>query len=152
MQFERRFTYMRSRTVLLACVVGLGLLTVFRISSAARTDPGPPPQQDFIRLEARLNQLEQRLYTIETSVRSVEQQSRMASATGRGTVSADDLVLLRSEIQALQLRLADHECGLAKLDERTLSPAMRDARRKAGVGGSEACRRNFETPLRLPER
>lgn len=146
-----QFTDMRSRTVLLACVVGLALVTVFRITFAARTDPGPPPQ-DSIRLEARINQLEQRLYTIETSVRTVEQRSQIAGAAGRGTVSADDLNLLRSEIQALQLRLADDECGLAKLDERTLSPAMRDARRKAGVGGSETCRRSFDTPLRLSER
>jgi hypothetical protein len=149
MQFEKRFMYLR--TVLLACVVGLGLVTVLRISSAARTDPGPPPPQDAIRLEARINQLEQRLYTIETSVRTIEQQSRLAATSGRGGVSPDDLVLLRSEIQALQLRLADDECGLAKLDERTLSPAMRDARRKSGVG-NEACRRNFDTALRLPER
>jgi hypothetical protein len=149
MKFEKRFM---SRTVLLACVVGLGLVTVFRISSAARTDPGPRPPQDVIRLEARINQMEQRLYTIESSVRNVEQQSRIAGATGRGTVSPDDIVLLRSQIQALQVQLADDECGLAKLDERTLSPAMRDARRKAGVGGSEACRQNFERPLRLPER
>jgi hypothetical protein len=143
-----QFTDMRSRTVLLACVVGLALVTVFRITFAARTDPGPPPPQDAIRLEARINQLEQRLYTIETSVRSVEQRSQVAS--GRGTVSADDLNLLRSEIQALQVRLAEDECGLAKLDERTLSPAMREARRKAGGGGNEACRRGSDTPVRLP--
>jgi hypothetical protein len=143
MQYESRWTYGR-RAVLLVSIVGLVLVSVFRISWA-RID-GPPPQQDIIRLENRIGQLEQRLFSIETGLRTLEQQSRISGATSRG-VSPEDLALLRSEIQALQQRLVDDECGLAKLDERTLSPA----RRKSG-GGSDPCRLNFDAPLRLPER
>ena len=63
---------------LLVCVVGLGLLTV---SSAARTEVGPEPQQDVIRLETRINQLEQRLYSIDSNLRNLEQQLRLAGST-----------------------------------------------------------------------
>lgn len=145
MQYESRCTYCRWRALLLVFVVGLVAVTIFRISSV--TADGPAPQQDVIRLENRIGQLEQRLFSIETGLRTLEQQSRIAGAASR-SVSQEDVALLRAEIQALQHRLADDECGLAKLDERTLSPA---ARRKSGAG-SDQCRLNFDTPLRLPER
>ena len=145
MQYESRNPW---RAVLLVFAVGLGVVTVLRITPA--TANGPTPQQDVIRLENRIGQLEQRLFSIETGLRTLEQQSRIAGATSRGT-SQDDLALLRSEIQILQRRLADDECGLARLDERTLSPAVRDARRKSGAG-SDPCRVNVDTPLRLPDR
>src|SRR5262245_56629627 len=131
-----------------ASVVLLSLVVVSRISSAGRT--APAPEQDVIRLESRLNQLEQRLYSMETNLRTLEQQSRLAGATSRG-VRPDDITLLRAQIAALQIRLTDDECGLAKLDERTLSAAMREARRKAGIGNSDPCRQNADTPLRLPD-
>ena len=141
MQYESRWW----RVVLLVFGVSLGVLTVLKITPA--TANGPTPQQDVIRLENRIGQLEQRLFSIETGLRTLEQQSRITSATSRGTISPEDLAQLRSEIQILQRRLSDNECGLAKLDERTLSPA----RRKSGAG-SDPCRVNVDTPLRLPER
>lgn len=134
--------------MLFVCVVVSALL--FKGSSAARTDAGPTTQ-DAIRLESRINQLEQRLYSLETSIRTLEQQSRLSGANSRG-LSQDDVTLLRAQIQSLQLRLIDDECALAKLDERTLSPAMRDARRKSGTGNGDACRLSADTPLRLPDR
>src|SRR5215217_1793009 len=100
MQYESRY---RWRTVLLVFVAVLGMVTVFRISSA--TANGPTPQQDIIRIENRITQLEQRLFSIETGLRTLEQQSRITGASSRG-VSQDDLALLRSEIQVLQQRLA----------------------------------------------
>ena len=120
--------------VLIACVVGMGLT----------------PQQEVIRLEQRINQLEQRLYAMETTLRSVEQQSRLGSTTSRN-LSQQEVALLITQLQTLQLRLADYDCALAKLDERTLSPAMREARRKSGAG-SDPCRSNADVPLRLPDR
>ena len=123
----------------------IGLVTVFRISSAARNEPEPAPQQDVIRLESRMNQLEQRIFAIDTSLRTLEQQSRIASGTLR-SANAEDLARLQVEVQSLQRRLAEHECALAKLDERTLTPA----RRKPG-GSADPCRLNAETPLRLSD-
>jgi hypothetical protein len=131
--------------VLLVSVLVLGLIIV------ARTEAGPTPQQDVIRLDARVSQLEQRLYTIENSLRTVEQQSRMSGMTGRGSgVTPDDIAALRSEIQTLQVRVMEDECGLAKIDERTLTAAAREARRKAV--GNDPCRLNFDLPLRPPSR
>ena len=130
--------------VLLISVLAFGLVIV------ARTEAGPTPQQDVIRLDARISQLEQRLYTIENSLRNLEQQSRIAGVSGRGGVTPDDLVLLRTELQNLQVRVMEDECGLAKLDERTLTPTAREARRRAV--GNDPCRLNFELPLRPPTR
>jgi len=129
-------------------IAGLVLVALFKIAFAAGANNAAPPQQDVIRLETRLNQLEQRLYQIDTSIRNIEQQSRLGGA--RSGVSAQDVELLRSQINALQLRLIDDECALAKLDERTLSAAMRNSRRQSGR--SDPCRVNVDAPLRLPER
>lgn len=129
------------RYVLFVCILGLGLITAFRIASAAS------PQQDVIRLEARLNQLEQRLFGIETTLRNIEQQSRLAGVAQRRGVSPEDLIRLQAEIQTLQVRLTEDECGLAKLDERTLSPPAREARRKSATR-PDPCRTNFDTPVR----
>jgi len=149
MQSTNRGEYLRA--VLAVFVVGLALLIGFRVSSAARTDVGPAPQQDVIRLETRINQLEQRLYTIESGLRNLEQQSRLPGVASRGGGN-EDVTQLRLEVQALQRRLIEDECGLAKLDERTLSAPVRDARRKSGENRSDPCRLNAETPLRLPDR
>jgi hypothetical protein len=128
--------------VLMTCVL------VVAISAATRTDAGPAPQQDVIRLESRMTQLEQRLYAIDNSLRTLEQQSRMAGVSPRD--AARDLEGLRSAVQTLQVRIFEDECALAKLDERTLSPAMREARRKSGAGANDPCRRNVDAPLQLP--
>ena len=121
---------------LLVCVLGLALLTI-----------SATPPQDAIRLESRINQLETRLYSIDASIRTLEQQSRLAGANQRG-LSQEDVARLRADILALQLRLSENECALARLDERTLSPSMR---RKSATG-SDHCRANADAPLRLPDR
>ena len=120
---------------LLVCVLGLALLTI----SAT--------PQDAIRLEQRMNQLEQRFYSIESSLRNLEQQSRLAGSTQRG-LSVEDVTRLRAEVQTLQLRLQEDECALARLDERTLSLAMR---LRPG-GRTDPCRTNTDAPLQLPDR
>ena len=123
------------RNKLLVCVLGLALLTI-----------SATPPQDAIRLDSRINQLETRLYSIEASIRTLEQQSRIAGASQRG-LSQDDLVRLRADIQTLQLRLQEDECALARLDDRTLSPALR---RKSGR--PDPCRANPDAPLQLSNR
>jgi hypothetical protein len=133
------------RVLFLVGVVALVFVTGFKMS--------PMPEQDVIRLETRINQLEQRLYTMETSIRSIEQQARIAGAASRGGggVTADDFSRLIAQLQSLQVRVMEDECALAKLDERTLTAAQRDARRKSGAV-TDPCRNNFEAPLRLPAR
>jgi hypothetical protein len=148
MQYKRQS---RWRVAVFAWVVGLGLITIFRISLAAGSGAGPAQQQEVIRLENRITQLEQRLFSLETTLRNIEQQSRMAGATARG-VGQDDLARVLAEVQTLERRLSENECGLAKLDERTLAPSLREARRKSGTVTNDPCRVNLDTPLRLPDR
>ena len=119
-------------------------ITIIRITSAAGSN-ATSPQQDVIRLDNRLTQLEQRMYSIETSLRMVEQQTRLSSVSSRG-VSTEEIAVMHSEIQDLQRRVIEEECALAKLDERTLTP---EGRRRAGAT-NDPCRQNFEAPLRLP--
>lgn len=139
------------RALLVSGVAGLALVALFKIALASGVNNAPVPQQEVFRLETRINQLEQRLIQIDTSIRGLQQQSRLGAGAGSSGVSAQDVQLLRTQIQALQIRLAEDECALAKLDERTLSPAMRNSRRQSGVR-SDPCRVNVETPVRLPER
>jgi hypothetical protein len=106
----------------------------------------------MIRLESRLSRLEQRLYSIETSIRVLEQQSRLSGVTTGNAARDPEVGLLRMEVETLQRRLAEIECGLAKVDERTLSAAAKEARRKSIGGASDPCRLNAEIPLRLPAR
>ena len=122
--------------------------------SATRNGEATPlPTQDVTRIESRLSQLEQRLYSIEVSIRGLEQQSRLSgSTTGRATERDPEVGLLRAEVVALRQRLAEMECGLARVDERTLTPAAKEARRKSARGASDPCRLNADAPLRLPTR
>lgn len=116
-----------------------------RLAAAADT-------QDNTMLERRISQLEQRFYTIETSINRLDQQvalSQRPTVTQQPGARDTEVTLLRAEVQALQRRLSEIECGLAKLDERTLAPA---ARRKSGPDSTDPCRLNPEGPLRLSAR
>ncbi|HVG35281.1 MAG TPA: hypothetical protein VM911_19595 [Pyrinomonadaceae bacterium] len=108
--------------------------------------------QDVIRIESRISQLEQRFYTLEMSMRSLEQQSRLSSVPRESGARDSEVILLRAEVDALQRQLAEIECGLARVDERTLSPAAKEARRKTAARAVDPCRLNADTPLRLPTR
>jgi hypothetical protein len=105
-----------------------------------------------IRIESRLSQLEQRFYSVEASIRGLEQQSRLSGVTGGRAARDPEVALLRSEVEALRLRLAEAECGLARVDERTLSAAAKQAREKSVGGAGDPCRLNADTPVRLPSR
>lgn len=108
--------------------------------------------QDVTRIESRLSQLEQRFYSIEVSLRGLEQQSRLSSSTTMRVERDPEIGLLRAEVESLRQRLAEAECGLARVDERTLNAAAKEARRKLAGGGSDPCRLNADAPLRLPGR
>lgn len=109
--------------------------------------------QDVIQLDRRISMLEQRLYSIESRISGVEQQlivSRRSTPTQTGR---DPLVdLLRSEVEALKLRVRELECGLVHLDERTLSAGEKDARKRAGARTTDPCRLDPETPVKLTAR
>lgn len=108
--------------------------------------------QDLTSLERRISLIEQRFYSVETSINRLEQQSRFSQGAQSPSTTERSLEinLLRSEMAALQRRLAEIECGLIKLDERTLTPVAREARGRAG--NTDPCRLNLDAPLRLSTR
>ncbi|HYG12031.1 MAG TPA: hypothetical protein VD835_18935 [Pyrinomonadaceae bacterium] len=110
------------------------------------------PPQDVARIESRISLLEQRFYSIETSIRGLEQQSRLSSIAPGRTERDPEVGLLRAEVEALRQRLAEIECGLVRVDERTLTAAAKEARRKSGGSPGDPCRLNADAPLRLPAR
>ncbi len=127
---------------------------------AYREEDSPSPTiaagpQDVTNLDRRISMLEQRLYTIESSINRLEQQ---ASLNGRTTTapytSARDteVNLLRGQIEVFERRLAEIECGLVKLDERTATAASREARRRTGASSTDPCRAGADAPLRLSSR
>lgn len=110
--------------------------------------------QDLTGLERRISLLEQRFYGVESSINRLEQQSRLSQSAAMPSTGERNLEinLLRSEIETLQRRLAEIECGLTKLDERTLTPAAREARKRVASGNTEPCRLNTDAPLKLSTR
>jgi hypothetical protein len=105
--------------------------------------------QDPASLDRRISLLEQRLYTIESNINRLQQYvtTQRPSVTAPST-SDRDLILMREEIQRLNLRLSEVECGLIKLDERTTPGSRKSSTAKA----TDPCRQNSDTPLRLPTR
>ncbi len=111
--------------------------------------------QDLTSLERRISLLEQRFYGVENSITRLEQQSRLNSGTQMPTSNDRTLEinLLRSQIEMLQRRVTEIECGLTKLDERTLNAATREARKRANaINAADPCRLNAEAPLKLSTR
>lgn len=109
-------------------------------------------QQDPF-LNQRLNRLEQQFSSIETRIGRIEQQSRFPEIAPRTTLNRDtEINLMRSQIEALQLRIAEIECGMVRLDERTLSTAARQSRRKASPNETDRCRFNPSLSVELSAR
>lgn len=109
-------------------------------------------QQDPF-LSQRLNRIEQRFSTIETKIIQLENQSRFPSVSPDLSRGQDtELQLLRSQINTLQLRVAEIECGVVRLDERTLSATAKANRKTAGISDSDLCRQTPNVPLQLSAR
>lgn len=153
--------------IILNVLCGLVLSTIFatgqsgRTGAVATTDRHPGPalevsaegSQDAVYLDRRISMLETRLNSIESSMRSLQQQ---AMASERSTLSQPardpEVTLLRSEVEILNSRLRELECALVRLDERTLSPSARDARKRTAAQSNDPCRVNSEMPIQLSPR
>src|SRR5947209_6513569 len=98
--------------------------TVLGIS--VRAFHSEPATQDTIALDRRINMLEQRLYTIETRIIRLEQQSSLNSAMQPSSTQRElQLDSLQRQIVSLQNGMNEIDCGLARLDERTLPASVR---------------------------
>jgi hypothetical protein len=136
-------------------VAAAGLSDAYRARAGSGLEAGAaaPSSQDTFNLDRRISSLEQRLYTIEMSINRLEQQSATSARTMPSTERRDvEMELLQTQIRTLQTQLDEVGCGLAKLDERTLSQSVREAQRRSGRLPTDPCRLNPETPLRLSTR
>lgn len=118
------------------------------VSSASEDITKP---QDVRSLDRRINSLEQRLYSIESSISRLQQSAVQGSPVPQSSVREQDIHLFRGDMQAVQLRLSEIECGLLKLDERTTA-SLRDNRKSTGGRPADPCRLNPAMPLRLSTR
>lgn len=147
--------------LILLIVLGIAVVLFGGRSFISNTDLGTTAyaQQDAL-LERRISQIEQRFYYIESRINRLEQQSNSPGILS-GTSSRNEaevgllrtqLEELRTQIASFRLRLGEVECGLIKVDERTLATAIRDARRRADPNPNDPCRVNPSMPIRLSVR
>jgi hypothetical protein len=108
--------------------------------------------QDVIGLDRRISLLEQRFYAVESKINRLEQQVAFSQRNGPPSGSGRELELLRNQIELLERRLVEIDCGLVKLDERTLTPTAREGRKNLGTIMTDPCRLDPGTPLRLSTR
>jgi hypothetical protein len=109
--------------------------------------------QDAVYLDRRISMLETRLISIESSLRSLQQQSMSSERLANPQPARDpEVTLLRSELEIMSSRLRELECGLVRLDERTLSPSAREARRRSGTQPGDPCRANPDMPIQFSTR
>jgi predicted RNase H-like nuclease (RuvC/YqgF family) len=108
--------------------------------------------QDVGSLDRRITSIEQRLYSIESSISRLQQLALSERSRASQPIPRDqEIDLVRADIQRLQLRLNEVECGLLKLDERT-AVSVRDNLKSPGPKTVDPCRLNPSTPLRLSTR
>lgn len=141
MTFLKRFQWLA--IVILAAIV----VADFGRSAAGREAAAT---QDPASLDRRISLLEQRFYTLESSMSRLQQfvaSQRPAASTS--DTNDREISLLSQEIQRLQLRMTEIECGVVRLDERT-TPAS--ARRSGDQKSTDPCRQNSGAPLRLSSR
>jgi TolA-binding protein len=108
-------------------------------------------QQDPF-LNQRLNQIEQRFTTLENRLNRLEQQGRYPTSSLPNLSESNDveLRLIRTQLETLNLRMAEVECGVAGLDERTLTPIAKQ-QRKTGTP-TDPCRQTPNVPIQLSAR
>ncbi len=124
------------------------MAAVYRIDS--RPDAGVSIHpQDLNGLDRRIGLMEQRFYAVEAKVNRLEQQVAYPR-TPSASPDLRELESIRSQIQLLQRRVAELDCGLVKLDERTLTPAAREGRKTSD--STDPCRSNPGAPLKPSSR
>ena len=116
------------------------------IGVMASISRGNNATQDPASLDRRLSMLEQRFYSMESSISRLQTYvATQRPQVSQPSTSDRELSLMREELQRLTLRMAEIDCGLIKLDERT-TPA---ARRNPTAKSNDPCRLNPDTPVRL---
>lgn len=116
------------------------IMTVAIVIVTTASANNPTQIQELRTLESRVQMLEQRLYSIESSL------NRLQTSPQRSPSNSDaELILMRNEIQNLNARLADAECAVLKLDQRTIT-------NRAATKPTDPCRLNPTQPVELRSR
>jgi uncharacterized coiled-coil protein SlyX len=116
------------------------------IGVMASISRGNNATQDPSSLDRRLSLLEQRFYSLESSISRLQQYvATQRPSVSQPSTSDRELSLMREELQRLTLRMAEIDCGLIKLDERTTPAARRDPTAKS----NDPCRLNPDQSVRL---
>ncbi|HWQ32502.1 MAG TPA: hypothetical protein VNQ79_06430 [Blastocatellia bacterium] len=139
------------RLLALTVCIGAALMIAAQAAAPAFTRPAPP--QDLMMLDRRVSAIEQRIYSLESRLNQVEQQSRMTQRPVQpppaAAAQSTELRLLRSELEIIASRVRLIECGVVQLDERTTPERVREARKKAGQADS-SCRLHPDNPIQFP--
>jgi hypothetical protein len=134
MRFEKRIYW------LMIAVLGAVIWAAVSAGSAGAV-------QDPSSLDRRISMLEQRFYSLDSSMNRLQQLVASQRSTAPVSDPRDrELTQITEEIQRLQLRLVELQCGLLKLDERT------STRRSGEAKSSDPCRANPDLPLRFSSR
>jgi uncharacterized protein YlxW (UPF0749 family) len=130
-------------------VVGfIALAAVIVQVNKTSTANAAAPAQDVMSLDRRINSFEQRLYILESHINQLQQQMQYAQRQPSPSGARDpEVERLRLEVNLLQARLAEIECGVKKLDERTLPAAARASQKP-----TDPCRLQPNTPVQLSNR
>ena len=152
-------------TVILAFCLGAGV-----VGYANRPAPGPAtrslassdltsseltsseltssePGQDIMSVDRRVTTLEQHMYTLDSNLNQIQQQIMMLNRiSSQPTGSSAEVQQLRIELDLLRSKVAEVECALAKLDERTLTTG----KPKVRAGVKDPCRLDPQTPIEIP--
>ncbi|HEX8087542.1 MAG TPA: hypothetical protein VF762_01735 [Blastocatellia bacterium] len=136
-------------------LIGVVCVLAALIATAHRGNTSSEPEtaaQDVMNLDRRIGSLEQRFYSLETNINQLRQQvmTPRPSPSSPG-IRDSEIDRLRSEILLLEQRIREVECGVVKLDERTLSSSARESRR-AERQAADPCRLRPETPVQLSSR
>ena len=126
----------------------LAVLSVVVVLSYANARVGSAgPVQDPSSLDRRISLLEQRFYTLESSMSRLQQMMAAQRPLPAPSDTNDrQFNQMAQEIQRLQLQLVEVQCGLLRLDERTTT------RRSGEPKPSDPCRANPNVPLRFSPR
>jgi predicted nucleic acid-binding Zn-ribbon protein len=132
-------------------LAGVAVLVLIVIVYSGRGVAGnEAATQDPAGLDRRISMLEQRFYSLESSINRLQQAVASQRSTGSTPATNDrEITVLSQELQRLQLRMTEIECGLVKLDERTMTAS---ARRSGDQKSTDPCRSSPNTPLRLSAR
>jgi predicted nucleic acid-binding Zn-ribbon protein len=138
--------------LILSAVVGTSAVNYRGPSIRTSIGAATASAQDAFYLDRRISMLETRLRSVESSMRSLQQQAMRSERPTTQPARDPEVTLLRSEVEILNSRLRELECALVRLDERTLSPSAKEAQRRTALQSSDPCRVNPDTPIQLSPR